>query len=50
VVAEIELDDASEAFARPEWLGEEVTDDVRYYSSNLAREPWMTWQASRGRE
>jgi adenylate cyclase len=50
VVAEIELDDASEAFARPKWLGEEVTDDVRYYSSNLAREPWMTWQASRGRE
>jgi adenylate cyclase len=43
VVAEIELDDESEAFARPDWLGEEVTDDHRYANANLARAPWSSW-------
>ncbi len=43
VVAEIELDDAEEAFERPEWLGEEVTDDVRYYNLALAAHPYGRW-------
>src|SRR5690606_33517503 len=32
VVAEIELGRADEAFERPDWIGAEVTDDVRYYN------------------
>lgn len=35
VIAEIELDDENEPFDKPEWLGEEVTGDQRYYNSNL---------------
>lgn len=35
VIAEIELPDADTTFKHPEWLGEEVTGDERYYNSNL---------------
>ena len=44
VVAEIELKEASEVFIRPDWLGEEVTGDVRYYNSMLSRHPYSTWK------
>ncbi len=36
LLAEIELGSPDEAFSRPEWLGEEVTGDRRYYNSWLA--------------
>lgn len=39
VVAEIELGSESEPFERPGWLGEEVTEDPRYYNANLVRNP-----------
>ncbi|GAB3346145.1 CYTH domain-containing protein [Marilutibacter aestuarii] len=45
VVAEIELDDADEAFDRPDWLGEEVTHAVRYYNLALASRPYSQWTA-----
>lgn len=35
VIAEIELPDVDTTFKHPEWLGEEVTGDKRYYNSNL---------------
>ncbi|MET7140687.1 CYTH domain-containing protein [Xanthomonas sp. PPL139] len=44
VVAEIELDSADETFARPDWLGAEVTDDPRYYNVALASRPFCEWQ------
>ena len=43
VVAEIELDSAEEAFARPEWLGVEATDAPRYYNLALASRPYSQW-------
>jgi adenylate cyclase len=43
VVAELELDDADAAFERPGWLGDEVTDDVRYYNLALASRPYSSW-------
>jgi adenylate cyclase len=43
VVAEIELGDEDETFARPGWLGAEVTGDVRYYNVSLAEQPWQDW-------
>ena len=43
VVAEVELADAGQAFARPDWLGLEVTDDRRYYNHHLALHPYSTW-------
>ena len=43
VVAEIELDSEDEAFARPPWLGEEVSDDARYFNAELVRHPYRDW-------
>ncbi len=43
VVAEIELADEAEAFARPQWLGEEVSDDPRYLNFRLATHPFKDW-------
>jgi adenylate cyclase len=47
VIAEIELDRPDRHFERPDWLGEEVTGDRRYYNADLAKTPSKTW--SRGR-
>ena len=44
VVAEIELADENEPFARPAWLGEEVTGDMRYYNSYLSQNPYKGWK------
>lgn len=43
IVAEVELDHPDEPFARPDWLGEDVSHDIRYYNSQLARHPYRTW-------
>jgi adenylate cyclase len=43
IVAEIELTDVDESFERPEWLGEEVSDDPRYYNVCLANHPYKDW-------
>lgn len=43
VVAEIELTAPDEAFPRPAWLGDEVTDDARFYNFRLATEPFSSW-------
>jgi adenylate cyclase len=42
-IAEIELDDEAESFELPEWVGEEVTADKRYFNSNLSVRPYSTW-------
>jgi adenylate cyclase len=44
IVAEIELDATDETFAKPEWLGAEVTQDLRYYNNNLAQNPYSLWR------
>jgi adenylate cyclase len=43
VVAEIELGSEDEAFATPDWIGEEVTGDARYYNSSLISRPFSSW-------
>lgn len=43
IVAEIELKTADESFARPAWLGKEVSDDRRYYNVCLLRHPFSHW-------
>lgn len=43
VLAEIELADEDEAFSRPEWLGEEVTHDPRYYNAALVAHSYGSW-------
>ena len=44
VVAEIELPDEEASFERPDWLGEEVTGDVRYYNVMLVKHPFKDWE------
>ena len=43
VVAEIELESEDEDFEIPDWAGEEVTPDERYYNMNLATNPFKNW-------
>ena len=42
-VPETELQSEDETFERPDWLGEEVTDDPRYFNANLVESPFRTW-------
>ncbi|WP_250433872.1 CYTH domain-containing protein [Hanstruepera flava] len=44
VVAEIELNHPTEIFKKPQWLGEEVTGQVKYYNAQLSKEPYNTWK------
>ena len=46
VVAEIELPDATTTFELPPWLGPEVSNDPRYFNSNLIRNPYSSWKSS----
>ena len=43
IVAEVELQSEGQAFTKPEWVGEEVTADLRYYNSNLVKHPFSKW-------
>jgi len=43
IVAEIELDSADEVFEKPDWLGNEVTEDGRYYNICLVNHPFKDW-------
>ncbi|MFM2369337.1 MAG: hypothetical protein RL619_1637 [Bacteroidota bacterium] len=43
IIAEIELDSETETFEKPNWLGEEVTHDKRYYNSYLSNNPYKNW-------
>jgi len=42
-VAEVELKSENEAFSLPDWVTQEVTDDIRYFNSNLIENPYLTW-------
>jgi CYTH domain-containing protein len=44
IMAEIELKDENESFERPDWLGEEVTGDVKYYNSQLSKQTYKSWK------
>ena len=44
IVAELELPDENAPFERPDWLGEEVTDDSCYYNAALSVNPFKTWK------
>lgn len=46
VVAEVELTAEDESFERPDWVGEDVTGDVRYANASLVEHPYTHWEAS----
>lgn len=43
IVAEVELNEVSEFFEKPSWLGKEVTGQSKYYNSQLLNHPFSTW-------
>ncbi len=43
IVAEIELSEIGKNFSKPNWIGDEVTYDLRYYNNNLATYPYSEW-------
>lgn len=43
VLAEIELKSEQEAFEKPDWLGEEMTNNEKYYNSYLSKNPFKNW-------
>jgi len=45
IVAELELKSEDEAFDLPPWVGQEVSDDARYFNSNLSEHPFKEWHA-----
>ena len=48
VVAEIELESIGENYALPPWLGKEVSNDPRYFNSNLIDLPFRNWKKENG--
>ena len=44
VLAEIELESEDQEFSRPDWLGEEVSHDGRYYNASLRSYPYSRWK------
>jgi adenylate cyclase len=43
LLAEVELQSESEFFEKPHWLGDEVTQDQRYYNSYLSKNSFTSW-------
>ncbi len=46
IVAEVELTSASQAFEKPDWLGLEVSGQVKYYNASLVKYPYTQWPSS----
>jgi CYTH domain-containing protein len=43
IMAEVELEHEDESFEHPQWLGKEVTGDIKYYNSQLSKHPFKKW-------
>ncbi len=43
-VAEVELTSEHQAFERPDWLGEEVSGQAKYYNASLVKYPYSQWR------
>ena len=43
IVAEVELESEDQTFEKPDWIGQEVTGDPKYFNSNLIQNPYLKW-------
>ena len=43
ITAEVELKDENQKVSLPDWIGQEVTGDPRYFNSNLVAKPFTKW-------
>ena len=48
IIAEIELQNERDEFNKPNWLGEEVTGQTKYYNSALVKKPFLKWSTKEG--
>lgn len=44
ILAEIELESETQPFKLPEWIGAEVSADLRYSNQSLMKTPWSKWR------
>jgi len=44
VIAEVELEFETQKVSLPDWIGVEVSNDLRYYNSSLAKAPFSGWR------
>lgn len=42
-IAEVELNSEHEIFEKPNWLGKEVTGEIKYYNAQLSKKPFKFW-------
>ena len=45
VVAEVELEDESATFNKPDWIGKEVSYEEKYFNHNLINNPYLKWNS-----
>ncbi len=48
VIAEIELESEKQPFEKPLWLGEDISEDERYYNYSLVLNPYKNWKKQTG--
>lgn len=44
ILAEIELPSEDAVFEKPDWIGQEVSGDPRYFNSSLVANPYSVWK------
>ncbi|MEA5568651.1 CYTH domain-containing protein [Anabaena sp. UHCC 0399] len=44
ILAEVELTDEAQQIELPDWIGEEVSGDPKYYNSYLVKHPFCEWE------
>ncbi|MDY7020971.1 MAG: CYTH domain-containing protein [Cyanobacteriota bacterium] len=47
ILAEVELTDVNQIIEIPDWIGEDVSDDSRYYNANLVKNPYSEWEENK---
>lgn len=45
LIAEVELTRQDQQIVLPDWVGTEVTDNMRYYNACLATHPYSSWKS-----
>ncbi len=45
ILAEVELQSEDEEFEKPDWLGQEVTGNLKYHNAMLIKNPYKNWKS-----
>ena len=47
IIAEVELEEEKEQINIPDWIGDEISDNERYFNFNLSKKPYCHWRLNR---